>query len=301
MYVKQCKFCEKYPPRNKKHVYHSRDIPTLPYEHVSADILTFGGKNFLIITAAYSKWVDIVPLQGKNVEMHGDPQILVSDNIPFNSRDLSILQRIDLNFSSAAQDMRRAMTWQKTVCTLPNSFYAKVGKQILAIGRLCKNIITLPSSDWSFFISTINSRLVRTVYHCRWTNSNQGYRRVFMNEKKTRHWHNRTSNRKYIAFKSGQNIVERTSHDKFWKPGVILGKHKTPRSYLVHKYRGNIIRRTSKDLRTSYNHHAPVKNYSDLGTISGDINMRVEGDRDSSEKTTSTMQDAVERDTEILN
>ncbi|KAJ8866681.1 hypothetical protein PR048_032542 [Dryococelus australis] len=29
--------------RNKKHEYHSRDIPTLPYERVSADILAFGG------------------------------------------------------------------------------------------------------------------------------------------------------------------------------------------------------------------------------------------------------------------
>ncbi|KAJ8875794.1 hypothetical protein PR048_023693 [Dryococelus australis] len=74
------------------------DIPTLPYEYVSADILAFGCKNFLIITDAYSKWVGIVPLPGKNVEsvvdacttvfvVHGDPQILVTDNIPFNSRE----------------------------------------------------------------------------------------------------------------------------------------------------------------------------------------------------------------------
>ncbi|KAJ8886849.1 hypothetical protein PR048_013061 [Dryococelus australis] len=116
-------------------------------------------------------------------------------------------------------------------------------------------------------------------------------------EKKTRQWYNRTSDRKYIAFKSGQNEVDRTSHDKFWKPEVILGKHKMPRSYLLQNYRGNVIRRTSEDLRPSYNYHAPVKNYSDLATISGDINMRVEEDRDLSEKTISTMQDAVERET----
>ncbi|KAJ8885232.1 hypothetical protein PR048_011428 [Dryococelus australis] len=100
-------------------------------------------------------------------------------------------------------------------------------------------------------------------------------------EKKTRQWYNRTSDRKYIAFKSGQNVVEKTGQDKFWKPRVILGKHKTPRSYLVQNYGGNVIRQTSKDLRPSYNHHAPVKNYSDFATVSANINMRVEGDRDS--------------------
>ncbi|KAJ8886740.1 hypothetical protein PR048_012952 [Dryococelus australis] len=99
-------------------------------------------------------------------------------------------------------------------------------------------------------------------------------------EKKTRQWYNRTSDRKYIAFKSEQNVVERTSHDKFWKTGVILRKHKMPRSYLVQNYMGDVIRRISKDLRPSYNHHASVKNYSDFATVRGNINMRVEGDRD---------------------
>ncbi|KAJ8891757.1 hypothetical protein PR048_004310, partial [Dryococelus australis] len=42
MYVKQCKSCEKYAPRNKKHEYHARYITTLPYERVSSDILAFG-------------------------------------------------------------------------------------------------------------------------------------------------------------------------------------------------------------------------------------------------------------------
>ncbi|KAJ8872180.1 hypothetical protein PR048_025782 [Dryococelus australis] len=252
-YVKQHKSCEKYAPRNKKH----EDIPKLPYERVSADILAFGGNNFLIITDACSKWVGTVLLQGKNVESvidackacmvtHKYWSQIIFHSIPGNIR---ILQRIDLNFSSAAQDMRKAMAWRKKVCTLPNSFYENVGKQILTIGRLCDNMVTL---------------------------LHQGLEQ----------WYNRTSDRKYIAFKSGQNVVERTSHDKYRKPVVILVKHKMPRSY--------------SDLIPSYNHHAPVKNYSDLATVSGEINMKVEGDRDSSEKTISTMQDAVERETEVL-
>ncbi|KAJ8893797.1 hypothetical protein PR048_006398 [Dryococelus australis] len=86
---------------------------TFPYERVSAVILAFGGKNLLIINDAYSNWVDIVPLQGKNVEsvvdacttvfaVHGDPQILVSDNIPFNSREFRNFakNRFELQFSS---------------------------------------------------------------------------------------------------------------------------------------------------------------------------------------------------------
>ncbi|KAJ8889247.1 hypothetical protein PR048_008745 [Dryococelus australis] len=154
MYVKQCKSCEKYAPRNKKHEYYSRDIPTLPYEHVSA----FGGKKFLIITDAYSKWVNIFPLQGKNVEsvvdtcttvfaVHGDSQVLVSDNIPFNSREFRNFakDRFELQFSSPRYAQSNGLA-EKGV----HSFYAKVGKQILTIGRLCENIITLPYQGLEF-------------------------------------------------------------------------------------------------------------------------------------------------------
>ncbi|KAJ8885593.1 hypothetical protein PR048_011791 [Dryococelus australis] len=209
--------------------YHSRDLPTLPLR-VLADILDFGEcsrcfhNNFLRCMATHKYWSQII--------FHSILGIL------------GILQRIDLNFSSAAQDMRSAMAWRQKVCTLPNSFYVNVGKQILGgIARI---------SDWSFSISTIKQQIssYRATIVDRQTQTKGigGCSYMVKTQKKTRKWYNRTSDRMYIALKSGQNL------------GVILGKHKMPRSYLVQNYRENVIRRTSKDLRHSYNHHTPVKN-----------------------------------------
>ncbi|KAJ8875236.1 hypothetical protein PR048_023131 [Dryococelus australis] len=191
MYVKHCKSCEKYALRNKKHEHHSRDIPTLPYECVSADIIAFVGKNVLIITDAYSKWVDIVPLQGKTVEsvvdactkvaVHGDSQILVSDNISFNSREFRDIakDRFELPFSSPRYAQSNGLA-EKGV-------------------HIAKLLLRLPLS-----MDKLKPRVQEDVHE--WLKHR---------EKKTRQWCNRTPDRKYIAFKSGQNVVERTSHGKF--------------------------------------------------------------------------------------
>ncbi|KAJ8884312.1 hypothetical protein PR048_016169 [Dryococelus australis] len=209
---------------------------------------------------------------------------IIFHSIPGN---LGILQRIDLNFSLAAQDMRRAMDWQKMVMHIAKQLLCKCWETDTDYREALQEYQNTPIPGIGVSPSQLlNSRLVRIGLPLsmdkRKPRVQEGVHEWLKHrEKKTRQWYNQTSDRKYIAFKSGQNVVERTSQDK---------------SYLVQNYRGNVIRGTSKDLRPSYNHHAPVKNYRDLSTVSGDVNMRVDGDIDSSEKIISTMHDAVERD-----
>ncbi|KAJ8867902.1 hypothetical protein PR048_031710 [Dryococelus australis] len=88
-------------------------VPRLPYRRVSVNILEFWGISYLVPTDAYSKWLDIVPMKGKTAKhvieacrtvfaVHGNPQILVSDNVPFNSIEFLRFARnkFQCNFSS---------------------------------------------------------------------------------------------------------------------------------------------------------------------------------------------------------
>lgn len=284
MHVKKCESCEKYAPRNRKHEYLSREIPKLPYERVSADILDFGGKSYLVVNDAYSKWIDIAQLKGKSAEdvmdacksifsTHGDPQILLVDNVPFGSREFRNFakDRFELQFSSPRYPQS-------------NGFAEKgvhIAKQLL---RKCSDSGTdyrealrayrnMPIPGFGASPSELlNSRLVRTRLPL---SNDQLQPKVQMGvnewlskrEEQTREWYNRKAGRKESDFSAGQNVVERTTYDKVWKSGKIINKHnKAPRSYWVSNYRGNVVRRTSKDLKSSHNQYVPVKNYSDLTT-----------------------------------
>ncbi|KAJ8875795.1 hypothetical protein PR048_023694 [Dryococelus australis] len=143
------------------------------------------------------------------------------------------------------------------MCILPNRFYANVGKQIMTYSEALPEYRNTPIPGIGVSPSQLlNSRLVRTGLPLSMDKLKpriqEGVHEWLKHrENKTRQWHNRTWDRKYIAFKSGHNLLERTRE--------ILGKHKTPRSYMVQNYMGDFIRRTSKDLRPSYNHHATAK------------------------------------------
>ncbi|KAJ8886885.1 hypothetical protein PR048_013097 [Dryococelus australis] len=71
---------------------------------------------------------------------------------------------------------------------------------------------------------------------------------------------NGTVDRKEVEFSPEQNVAERISNDKYWKTGKLVGRHQAPRLY----HKGNMIRRTSRDIKSSQNNYSPVWDYRDL-------------------------------------
>jgi len=64
-YVNSCVTCSTFRNANVKEslIYH--EIPSLPFEIVSCDILTFAGLDFLVIADHYSKWLELIKIQQK--------------------------------------------------------------------------------------------------------------------------------------------------------------------------------------------------------------------------------------------
>ena len=98
--VKKCPVCNKYSKGNQKEPMIPHEIPNRPWEKLGADYFTFAGKDYLLVVDYYSKYPEVVRMNSKTAEAtmknmtqifsrhhrHGIPNVLVADNMPFNSK-----------------------------------------------------------------------------------------------------------------------------------------------------------------------------------------------------------------------
>ena len=96
--VSQCDLCVKYQNSHPREPLLSHDIPNGRFLKVAMDIMTFQSQGYLVIVDYFSKYPEMIALanktastivwQCKNVfARHGIPVEIVSDNMPFNSKE----------------------------------------------------------------------------------------------------------------------------------------------------------------------------------------------------------------------
>uniref|UniRef100_A0A0A9Y5C8 RNA-directed DNA polymerase n=1 Tax=Lygus hesperus TaxID=30085 RepID=A0A0A9Y5C8_LYGHE len=95
-YIKSCSECIKYHRSNQREPLKPYPTSDRPWQRVGSDVLTFGGRDYLVIYDSYSKWIELDLLQGKSAETlinifrdkfskYGIIEELVCDNMPYNS------------------------------------------------------------------------------------------------------------------------------------------------------------------------------------------------------------------------
>ncbi|CAK1583394.1 unnamed protein product [Parnassius mnemosyne] len=103
--VQGCDTCQRHQAAASRQPLAPHPVPTLPWEHLAADIFEFGGKQYLLIVDYYSKFVEIsllTNLQSKTVinvmkgifSRFGIPKKIVTDNgTQFTSDDFKIFSK----------------------------------------------------------------------------------------------------------------------------------------------------------------------------------------------------------------
>ncbi|CAB4016517.1 Transposon Tf2-6 poly [Paramuricea clavata] len=87
-----------YRRRNQKEPMIAHQIPEQPWQKLGTDLFECKGKNYLVVVDYYSKFIETVLLPSKTAgtvirhlksffATHGIPEDLVSDNMPFNSKE----------------------------------------------------------------------------------------------------------------------------------------------------------------------------------------------------------------------
>ncbi|GFW23482.1 uncharacterized protein K02A2.6 [Trichonephila clavipes] len=94
--ISQCVISEKFKKANSKEPIKPHTVPDRPFEKIGVDIMDWGITSYLVVIDYYSKWIEIAELLNKSADeviiklktifsRFGVPNIVVSDNIPFNS------------------------------------------------------------------------------------------------------------------------------------------------------------------------------------------------------------------------
>jgi transposase InsO family protein len=99
--VENCQTCHENKPAQRHEPLRPTELPQRPWSKIGADFAKYKGKQFLVVTDYYSRWIEIkqvksltasrVILRFKQIfSSHGIPDVVVSDNgPPFNSKDFA--------------------------------------------------------------------------------------------------------------------------------------------------------------------------------------------------------------------
>ncbi len=98
--IAKCSICLKYRAANPKEPLIPHSVPSLRWEKVAVDIMTYQGRDYIIVVDFYSKYPEIGMLERKTAACeilhmksmfarHGIPGQLASDNMPFASREFN--------------------------------------------------------------------------------------------------------------------------------------------------------------------------------------------------------------------
>ncbi|CAB3992101.1 sec1 family domain-containing 2 [Paramuricea clavata] len=102
--VSKCATCATYRRRNQKEPMIAHQIPERPWQKLGTDLRECKGKNYLVVVDYYSKFIETALLPNKTAgtvirhfksifSRHGIPEELVSDNMPFNSKEFDEFAR----------------------------------------------------------------------------------------------------------------------------------------------------------------------------------------------------------------
>ena len=98
--VAKCSICLKYRAANPKEPFIPHSVPGLSCEKVAVDIMTYQGHDYIVVVDFYSKYPEIAMLERKTTSCvilhmksmfarHEIPSQLISDNMPFASREFN--------------------------------------------------------------------------------------------------------------------------------------------------------------------------------------------------------------------
>lgn len=263
--VESCAPCQQLQPKNHKEPLIPHEVPELPWLKIAADIFELHEQSYLVMVDYLSKYPELLHLPDKTADTvikkvkavfarHGIPKELVSDHVPFASREMREFARswgIKLIHSSPGylqsnglaekmvHTVKHAMTKAKQMGTDPHLALLSLTNtpvtgtefspaQVL-MGRVLQS--TLPSS------TAVLQPAVPDVFHSRLKHL----------QARQEHYYNR---KLLSEFAPGTTVHLATQCG--WEPATVLNKRGEPRAYNVQTPAGVTFRRNRRHLRRSH-------------------------------------------------
>ena len=98
-HISKCDICSSYQSNQAREPLLSHKIVDRPWQKIGADVFTLDGTDYLCVVDYYSSYFEIDGLETKTAKgiakilrklfsVHGIPNQLISDNMPFSSQEL---------------------------------------------------------------------------------------------------------------------------------------------------------------------------------------------------------------------
>lgn len=274
--VLSCQICEKYRFANGKEPLLSHEKANRPWQFLYSDILEYGGQNYLVVSDAYSNWIELRLLCDKSTSsvikilkslfsQFGVPDRFVTDNVPFSSQV----------FKSFANEYSFT-----TVTSSP--FYPRSNGRSEKAVAICKNLLRRARDSGKDIqlllldyrntpLNNVNvspaqlflNRVLKSKMPVR-TNALHP-KIVLVNrsriDEKSKLYYDKTS-KLLSSFQKGDNVL--IQKGKQWITGKVIDKlNFPPRSYVVQDRYGQKYRRNRIMLRKCYSKNNQ-SDYSDL-------------------------------------
>ena len=265
--VQVCKHCQVNRPAQIKEPLMPSPLPQRPWQKLGTDILEYNKKKYLVIVDYFSRFIEIEELGDTTTAgvidvltttfaTFGIPEVLVSDNGPqFSSKKFG-------NFAEEYGFLH----------TTSSPHFAPSNGQAERSVQIAQNILKLsnPRDGLLAYRSTphcstgfppaqlLMGRNIRTkvpmlasALEPRWpnmgiVNTNDQY----ANTQSAKYYNAKNGVRPLSALGSGDLVRTKTCHGKVWgQPGKIIGPAGTPRSVLVGREDGYVVRRNRHDVK----------------------------------------------------
>ncbi|UYV70685.1 K02A2.6-like, partial [Cordylochernes scorpioides] len=258
--VENCRTCQANQRNKTKEPMIIKEIPSLPWEIVAADIFSIKGKNYLLITDNYSGFIDFKEMKTMNsaetieylkkwFSVHGIPRLLETDNGPnFTSRDFKDFQKkwlFDHQTSSPLYPKSNGLA-ERAVQTAKNLIRKCLDSgQEVELALL--NFYNTPRDGLPSPAQCLFSRRTRTLLptstHQLEPEIQKGHTQNLRNKRERQKTHHDKTAKTTRSFKEGEKIMLK-QHHREWIPARVT-QEVAPRSYKVQTPTGEYRRNSS--------------------------------------------------------
>ena len=257
--VSKCATCATYKMKNQKEPMIAHHIPDRPWQKLGTDLCEHKGKNYLVVVDYYSKFIETALLPNKTAgtvithlksifASHGIPEELVSDNMPFNSKEFDEFAKkwgFKQTTSSPTYAQSNGMS-EKAVQTVKR-ILKKADDPYIGLMEYRNTPVTGMTYTPS---QLLMSRIARTKIPISQelllpAVASEAKQQLVQQQKRQKQNYDK-STKPLPPLEIGENVHLRQGN--IWIPTTVSGLASAPRSYIITTTDGQQYRRNRRDL-----------------------------------------------------
>lgn len=259
--VDNCQICLRHRHAQQKEPMVPHSIPAGPFLKVGMDIMTCNGRDYLVIVDYYSKYPELALLQDKTAgcvishaksvfARHGIPEEIVSDNMPFGSREFRDFAKswgIILTTSSPGYPQSNGQA-ERCVQTLKRLLKkaSEDGRDpyIALLEYRSTPVAGMQLAPSQLLMSRILRSKLPVCHELLKPKVTPGHSSLLHCQRVQKEYYDRNANPLH-PLKEGD--VVRVVREGKWEPAIVTKQEQQPRSYKV-QYEGGVLRRNRRHL-----------------------------------------------------